>query len=389
MARRVFLHVGSPKTGTTFLQQVLWSHRDEAASQGLLLPGRSVRDHFHASLDLRGAPEVEPGREAAAGAWDRVVAESRDWQGDVLVSHELFALAADRHARRAVTDFRDLGFDVHVVITARDLARQLPAHWQEAVKARWALTFDEYLHEEMDEAGGGRYLAQVQDYAGLVRRWGDSLPASAVHVVTVPPRGAPRDLLWRRFAGLLGLDPDRFPLDVRANESLGLEQTELLRRLNAALGDRLRRPGPYPAVVKGVYAHQVLAGRPGTPLTLGAEDLALLRDRAATEVADLRDLGVDVVGDLDELLVAGGREASASARETVTTGALLGEAVEGLIGVLEAIDASRRRQRTEVADLKARVRELEAGSGTRSGRIAARARAWLGRGGGAPGGTGT
>ena len=357
MSRRLFLHIGSPKTGTTFLQQVLWAERERAAAHGLLLPGRSVRDHFWASLDLRGAPEAEAGRDAAAGAWDRLAEEAAAWHGDVLVSHELFALAGDSHAARAVATYRDLGFEVHVVITARDLARQLPAHWQEAVKARWGLRFDDYLHQELGVDGGGRYLSRVQDYPGLARRWGAALPAAHVHIVTVPGRGAPRDLLWRRFAGLLGLPAEEFPLEVRANESLALEQTELLRRLNLALGDRLPRPGPYAGVVKGSYAHRILAGRPGTRLVLGGADLEQARQRAQAEVDALRDLGVDVVGDLDELLVADEPRADVLRRE-VPEQRLLEEAVEGLIGLLGTLAESRARHDADEEALRSRLREL-------------------------------
>jgi hypothetical protein len=358
MSRRVFLHIGSPKTGTTFLQQVLWAERDRAADQGLLLPGRSVRDHYFASLDLRGAAQAEPGRAGAAGAWARLAEEAAAWPGDVLLSHELFALAGDVHAERAVSTYRDLGFEVHLVITARDLARQLPAHWQEAVKARWGLTYDEYVHAELG-GGDGRYLARVQDYAGLVRRWGAAVPPGSVHVVTVPPRAAPRDLLWRRFAGLLGLSADEFALDVRANESLGLEQTELLRRVNLALGDRLPRPGPYPGVVKGTYAHQVLAARPGSRLTLGGADLELARDRSRDQVDELLALGVDVVGDLDELLVADVGPDQGTMRQQVPVPSLLDEAVEGVIGLLEELGETQTRHRAEVATLRSRIGELQ------------------------------
>lgn len=364
MSRRIFLHIGSPKTGTTFLQQVLWANRSRAAAHGLLLPGRSVRDHYWASLDLRGVAGVEPGREAAAGAWEALVTKVAGWDRDVLVSHETFALATDEEAGRAVETFRDLGFGVEIVITARDLERQLPAHWQEAIKARSRLGFDEFLAEELGPDGRGRYLARVQDYGRLARCWGASLSPGSVHVVTVPRRGAPRDLLWRRFAGLLGLPADEFELGVRANESLGIEQVELLRRLNAALGDRLPRPGPYPTTVKRLYAHQVLAARPGTRLALGSPDLGPVGERAAADVAALRALEVDVVGDLDELLVAASAgDRAGTVRQEVPAERLLEESLEAAIGLLEAIDETRVRHRDELSRLRARVKELEARPG--------------------------
>jgi hypothetical protein len=50
---RVLVHIGEPKTGTTFLQQVMWSNRAELAAQGVVLPGHHPQDHFSASQDLR------------------------------------------------------------------------------------------------------------------------------------------------------------------------------------------------------------------------------------------------------------------------------------------------------------------------------------------------
>jgi len=55
---RVFLHVGEPKTGTTFLQQVMWRNRSELAAQGVVLPGHHPQDHYRASQDLRGIPKL-------------------------------------------------------------------------------------------------------------------------------------------------------------------------------------------------------------------------------------------------------------------------------------------------------------------------------------------
>ena len=41
----MFLHIGEPKTGTTFLQQVMWPNRAELAAQGVVLPGHHGQDH--------------------------------------------------------------------------------------------------------------------------------------------------------------------------------------------------------------------------------------------------------------------------------------------------------------------------------------------------------
>lgn len=372
---RAFVHIGAPKTGTTFLQQVLWQQRDRAAAHGLLLPLGSVRDHFRASLDLRGVPEEAPDGVPATGAWTRLVTAAEAHDGDVLVSHEMLALADDAAAARAVADLAAQGREVHVLITARDLGRQLPAIWQEAVKARRDLTFADFMAQLTDPASEfGRYLLHVEDHAAQARRWGADLPAGRVHLVTVPPPGAPRDLLWRRFAGVLGLPPEDFTVDVRSNDSLGLEQVELLRRLNAVLGDRLPWPGRYAAVVRGRFARQVLAGQQGRRIVLGGADLALARDRAAGLVTELRDLpGIHVAGDLDELLV-GEPTAGADPREPVPAERLLEVALEATAVLLAAGDEDRARLRRRVRELEAAVAAAEAPARSRLRRLVRRLR---------------
>ena len=80
VAQRVFLHVGSPKTGTTFLQNVLWAQRGKARGQGLLLPLERFADHYLASLDLRGLSGRPEHPARALGIWDRLVTEASRYE---------------------------------------------------------------------------------------------------------------------------------------------------------------------------------------------------------------------------------------------------------------------------------------------------------------------
>ena len=195
-----------------------------------------------------GSPGASSTPTRAVGIWDRIVAEAGAWSGTVLISHELFASATKEQAARAIASFGD-DTEVHVVVTARDLVRQIPAEWQEHVKHRSTKTLPEFVDDlrrrhRRGRAGSGR----CRTSRTCVDRWGSTLPPAQVHVVTVPPAGADPGTLWDRFATLLGLDPGSFDTQAsRANTSLGVEQAELLRRVNGALGDRVPLPGPVPA----------------------------------------------------------------------------------------------------------------------------------------------
>ena len=56
--KKVFFHVGAPKTGTTYLQQVLFQNR-EAWPHGVLYPYEFFDESFRSMQDFRGASEAE------------------------------------------------------------------------------------------------------------------------------------------------------------------------------------------------------------------------------------------------------------------------------------------------------------------------------------------
>ncbi|MGI5166807.1 hypothetical protein ACQEU3_20885 [Spirillospora sp. CA-253888] len=304
---RVFLHVGAAKSGTTYLQNVLWHNRARLLEHGVLYPGGDdVAAHVKAAFDLRkvffpGA--VDP---TTGGAWAHLVAQARAHPGDSIISQELFAPALRPDIARALAD---LDFaDVHLVFTARDLARQIPAHWQEDIKNRFTTSFAEFTEvlrrPDWREHEVARLFWPLQDPVEVLERWAEHLPRERVHLITLPRPGAPRDLLWKRFCQAVGLDPGSCDLSGSfANPSLGLAETQLLLRVNQAL-DHSAAPWPvYNEHVKHYLAQQVLtARRSAHKIRLPAADHAWAAERGAQMVADLRAADYPVIGDLDELL---------------------------------------------------------------------------------------
>jgi len=133
VTRTLYLHVGSPKSGTTYLQRILDGNRARLAERGVLVVGKQHVDRVQAALQVREDPRWEKLPADRQDMWGRLVSQVRGWQGDTAVlSYELFSAASAEQARRALAAFD--GIDVHVVITARDLARAMPSAWQERLK---------------------------------------------------------------------------------------------------------------------------------------------------------------------------------------------------------------------------------------------------------------
>jgi len=127
VASPVFLHVGLPKTGTTYLQTILWKNRDELRRQGILLPGFGPRQHLWASGAVREEPNLSSRHLDAPRAWDELVQEVNAWDGPALISHEFFAGASAEQTARAVAALA--GAQVHVVVTARDTLEEYVVHF--------------------------------------------------------------------------------------------------------------------------------------------------------------------------------------------------------------------------------------------------------------------
>jgi hypothetical protein len=300
VARRVWLHVGLPKTGTSFLQGVLWSNKAAVKRHGLLVPA-SMQHHYRASLYVRGVWRERPAAEAIAADWEHLLDLVHRADGDVLISHELFAPATVEQARYAIESFG--GSETHVVITARDLARQLPAEWQQSVKQGSVHRMDDFVQDVVDRGPRARWFWRVQDLVDVADRWGADLPGDRVHLVTVPPKGADPTVLWTRFASLLGIDPDSVSLErTRSNESLGQVEVELLRRINESRGDRFPILGSH-RWFKDLLANETLAKRPGkVKFAVDASVHEWICDTSRETVAALEQRGYDVVGDLKDLI---------------------------------------------------------------------------------------
>ena len=305
MSRRVYVHIGAPKTGTTYLQDRLSLNAKALAAHDVHVPGRSPlvstgMFHFRAALDLLdedwGGP---PGH--ATGSWAAMVKRVRRASGTVIISHEILAAARADSIARLRRDLDDA--EIHVVYSARDLARQAPAGWQESIKQGRRWSYGRYLSRVRS---GKPWFARAFDLPTVLAQWGTGLPPDHVHVVTVPQPEAVEvdpDLLWTRLCQAFGIDPAWAPTESdRSNASLGSAETQVLRRLNQRISRSTRRDASYDDLILGMLAGDTLTGSRGRPILLPPKFHDWAVERGEAWVEWLQGSGVDVIGDLSDLL---------------------------------------------------------------------------------------
>ena len=338
MSTRVYVHIGLPKTGTTFLQATMWEGRDALAEAGCLIPGERRPSAWWAASDLLGRrPRGSQGRKIP-GAWDAVATQLREWPGGrAIFSEELLSIANRRQVRKLVDDLGDS--EVHAVVTVRDLGRVLPSLWQQEIRKGRTWTWPEFLASVRDPQQGSVTAAAAFwmrfDLDKVLGAWAAELPPERIHVVVLPAHGSPSSILLERFARAVDLDPALLAAAApthRSNPALGADEVEVLRRLNLRLADSLNERQYVRVVVNGVIP--ALEARTGsTRVQIPAEHRDWLDATSAALVESLRSSSYDVIGDLDDLTPApagtGRRPDEASADE------MLDAALHGLATLAE------------------------------------------------------
>ncbi|WP_372733807.1 hypothetical protein [Nocardioides sp.] len=343
MAERLVLHIGSMKSGTSFIQNVLGENKDALMEQGVLFPGARWKAQVAAVRDLSGTggPGQPPMDEA--GPWRTLCDEIHAWPGTAVVSMEFLGPRTTAQIERVVASFPDTS--IEVVLSCRDLARQIPAMWLESVQNGSTTGWQDFLdavRTEDKSVVAGRNFWRHQAIPAMARRWAGGIAPHSLTLLTVPRPGAEPGLLWQRFASILDVDPAGCDLEVRANPSIGLATAQMLLRLNRRMQkDDGTLPASYDKYVKHILAKRGLVERQRIEPKLGLAQGWVVK-RGQQQVKRLRADGHRVVGDLDELLPVPVEGIHA---DEVSLEQELDAAVEGLAHMVGAWSVSERRKR--------------------------------------------
>lgn len=238
-SRRLIVHLGVQKTGSTGLQRHLHLNADELADRLILLTpekGSPMRPLGRAAVAYSLKP-AEDTAHSLENALREVLATLPENDLPVLLSHENLAGAMPGNGgetalypalpqiARIVLETA-VDFAVDFVVYSRDMAKWKPSVWAQAVRT------DGYtgtLPQFMDE------IAALPTWDDLIARIEAVIGAKNITCFRLedePKDGHPGRLLLRH-AGLSDTEIDALgPLDETANPRLNAGSTEFLRRLN-------------------------------------------------------------------------------------------------------------------------------------------------------------
>jgi hypothetical protein len=333
---RVYLHIGLHKTATSYLQSKFRRNVPELGAQGVYFPYGDGQPTQHKAIDdLHGRRPRNASDERSAGAWAELVAAVNALDVPAaLISDERLSLSGIR----AINTVRDAfgSSQLHVIVTVRDLGRVLVSSWQETIRGGATWTWADYIDAVRDPEQHGvnpaRGFWTTQDLSRICAAWEVVAPPDQLHIVTVPPSGSSMTVVLRRFCSVLGVAPRRLPHQARyANTSNDVAGTELVRRLNERLGQRLNQL-QYDRAVK-VMISRKLTRKAASSGVLPAGELGWVRELAEAQQKMIVERGYDVRGDLDDLLPV---ETEGRAPGIAEDSELLDAALTGLTAITES-----------------------------------------------------
>lgn len=280
----------------------------------MFAPARGAINHERAIYGLVGShiPWVDSAtQQRMAPQWQKLIAEISSTDKNVLVSAEAVASMLEDGIEQLVAALPNR--EIEVVLTARDLARVLPSSWQQSVRNGRPYGYEEYFDRikrakelPLTESVGSNFWRSYQ-LSDVVNRWQKFIPLEKISIVTVPAKTS-TDTLWQRFVTALQLPLEtaepKFD-DKKSHTSITWPEAEVLTELNQKWAKRQKSKKAQNQLRRRIVQEgfQQRSNR-GRAIGLTAPWLSLAQRWASDDVEQLLTSGVNIHGDINDLLVS-------------------------------------------------------------------------------------
>ena len=306
--KRIVLHVGFHKSGTTALQESFHANRKLLLEHNIRYPNIGARAHHRMAWSLTQRPwgwGKRGGERIPPKYWEqkrKLISSAKE--DTVVISSEFFAELEGEKIRRIRKDFKDR--DVQILFTLRPLAKLLPSTYQQYLKYGMVAEYEDWLHATLDREGESKLnptFWRRHSHGKVIARWVDIFGKSNVTVLIV--NETEPKFLFNEVNAFLGLPIDTLKAsDTGSNRSLTTEEISLLLELNRQF-PKTREWDEYEVFIRSGYIRQL------TDYISPAPDKArLLTPRWAIDKAneiggrtknELQGLGISIIGDLQSL----------------------------------------------------------------------------------------
>ena len=241
---KAFLHIGTPKTGTTTLQQFLDTNREQLLKHGILYPEtfglnsmglvlgcyeNGKRDGLSKLYNIESDKDVENLRKKLVGNLSTEVRKYNNLNSTIF-SSEYFQLNLHTNAEIELlkSSLNEIGFDqIYIVVYLREQADLANSFYSTSVKAGETA-------EQPSSPVDNRYR-HLCDHRGTLERFGKTFGKSNIIVNIFEKGGIKNNSIIDDFMHIIdsNLNPASLSVPMNKNEALSTEGTLVLSRLNS------------------------------------------------------------------------------------------------------------------------------------------------------------
>jgi hypothetical protein len=235
--KKLILHIGSTKTGSSAIQSFLWTNRNALADYGVLYPDIGIASSAHHLLAASIHPNAWRMHADFFAEQDRAAVfeefRQRLQQAASLTSADTILISSEYwwgrfHDRTFLEQTKRLidGFDSRVLCYLRPQDEWLESTYCQRVKSGEVRTFREWLLANFEQG-----MAFCQ-YDVVLKQWENVVPADRIQVRTYEPEGATDSI--RDLLDLLGIPQHNQLVQVSGgdNPSMIPRGIELMRLIN-------------------------------------------------------------------------------------------------------------------------------------------------------------
>lgn len=320
MAKRLVIHAGFLKTGTTALQASMNLKHKALLEQGVLYP-RVVNprvaveaDHHFAALALIGKPEGWRDEESESDfepieTWNSLCKKLNAYKGTSVFSSEMLSELLVPQIQKINAETKAEEKDV--VFSIRPLVKILPSAYQQKIKfGQIKVSYEKWLEQVFDpsrESSAAKQFWLRHDYPVVLSRWIEVFGKD--HVLLVVADENNREFLFHTFNQILHLKPNTLKQfkNIGTNRSLTLDEGALLMEVNR-LFRKYRDWTDYKIFVREGAAKFLTDSESKNPeakkLVTPQWAIDAAKEITLKHIQEIKNLGIKIEGDIDSLAVA-------------------------------------------------------------------------------------
>lgn len=305
MARRLIVHAGFHKTGTTALQSSLFAVRDQLSKVGFEYPVIGGKAHHKAiySLMERGwGWEDRGGNPHNPKKWPELLKKVRKARDTAIISSEFLCELDDEQVAKFKSDLAMEKTTIY--FTLRPLLKIVPSAYQQHLKIGIRSDYEKWLHSILDQPGISTITPSFwvrHQHAKVLSRWIQLYGKENVKLVIVDESDP--NFMYETFNREWGISSLLVPQqDKDSNRSLTLDEVALLRRVNR-IYPKKRSWHDYETFIRqGAFKYLTNKVQPGPEearLLTPEWAVKKIQEISSSSVAEIKNLGIEILGEIN------------------------------------------------------------------------------------------